>query len=194
MAADFPGSLFSSAGSIRDGTLTQSEWIHLIEEVEAIEAALGVNLSKVDHVLFATTTAVTVQSTTTETNLITFSVPANTLNADGRGLRIRAAGLTGATSNNKTIKFLFGAASVSSSAVALNATSWFADVTILRSAANAQQIGGLITRASDGSLRGVTASGTETDTGAITAKFSAIPATSSANDSITQNWMTVESI
>jgi hypothetical protein len=193
MAALYPGSLFNaSAGGLRDGTLTQAEFLSVIDEVEAIEAALGASLEQVNHLLFASTTLRTVASTTAETDLETYSMPANTLNANLKGIRVRGGGSTGPTANNKTIKLLFGAAAISSGAIAINAIDWFADVTILRSAANAQKLGGIITAIAAGYALGKVASGTETDTGAITVRFRAQPATSSANDSITQTWMTVE--
>lgn len=50
MAANFPTSLYSasSPASKRDTSLTRSEWLQIIDEVEAIEAALGANLANIN--------------------------------------------------------------------------------------------------------------------------------------------------
>lgn len=50
---------------------------------------------------------------TSEQTLMTYSLPAGMLKRNGQSLRIKAWGLTGTNSNDKTFKLYFGATSIS---------------------------------------------------------------------------------
>lgn len=127
-----------------------------------------------------------------ETDLMTYSLLANSLNTTGRTVRVRAHIKTAANVNAKTIKFKFG----SSSTTLLNGstTSTIAivvDLLVIRTGSNTQKI--LISQASTSApeATGIFAavSGTETDTAAITIKFTGQG--TSTND-ITQEVMLVD--
>lgn len=59
-----------------------------------------------------TKTAAQVDALTSETNFINYTVPANTLSADGQMLRAVLEGVMAANANNKTVKVYFGGTQV----------------------------------------------------------------------------------
>lgn len=63
---------------------------------------------EISSVLHINTTQAGTPASTDETTLATYSLPANTLNADNRGLRIIAFGTVANNANNKTIRLKFG--------------------------------------------------------------------------------------
>jgi len=75
---------------------------------------------------------------TTEDTLQTFTLPANTLDANGRCVRIRAWGTYGATATNKTIRLYFGVAIYNSTALAQNGTSWILEAEVYKTGSNTQ--------------------------------------------------------
>jgi hypothetical protein len=75
---------------------------------------------------------------TTEDTLQTFTLPANTLDANGRCLRIRAWGTYGATATNKTIRLYFGVVIYNSTALAQNGTSWILEAEVYKTGSNNQ--------------------------------------------------------
>jgi len=76
-----------------------------------------------------------------EDNLITYSVPANTLIATGDYLDIDAFGTFAANVNNKTLKLHFGATTViSTGALAINSGSWRITAKVIRTGAATQKI------------------------------------------------------
>jgi hypothetical protein len=90
--------------------------------------------------LTTTTTSVQTGANTTETDLWTYTVPAGTLNADGRGFRVHIDGTTAANANNKTVRFYIGAAnSASVLGGAPNGIAWWADIHIIRNADSGQR-------------------------------------------------------
>jgi hypothetical protein len=78
--------------------------------------------------------------------LMTFTVPANTLNVNGKGIEFRAWGSTGsgATYGTKTVKCYWGGKTSGTVITSFNASSaqakWSVDSVILREGASAQQI------------------------------------------------------
>jgi hypothetical protein len=91
--------------------------------------------------LYSTGTPVATGANTTETDGISYTVPPNTLSANGQFLRFRFYGTTGATANNKTVQVYWGGTSVfSTGAVAANNKPWFLNVAILRTGAGGQAI------------------------------------------------------
>jgi|TARA_R100000093_G_C1945501_1_gene74281 hypothetical protein len=77
---------------------------------------------------------------TGEDNLIAYSLPAETLGANGDYLEITAFGTVAANANNKTLKLYFGSSLIySTGAVAFNGSSWHLKATIIRTAAATQK-------------------------------------------------------
>lgn len=75
-----------------------------------------------------------------EDDLITYSVPAATLAADGDSLEISAWGTFAANANNKTVKIKFGATTIlDTGAVAANSGNWVIRATVVRTGAATQQ-------------------------------------------------------
>jgi hypothetical protein len=118
---------------------------------------------------------------TTEATLQTFTLPANTLDAVGRGLRIRAWGSFGANANSKTIRLYFGAKIYDSTALSQNGTGWILEAEVYKTSINTQTTWGTI-------LAGFSNPGAEigaqnqTDTGPIVIKVTGQNGTANAND------------
>ena len=123
-------------------------------------------------------------------DLMTYSLPANTLGASARVIRITARFTGAANANSKTMTFVFGA---SSTAIFINsgsANTYYINFVIARSGLNTQDIWGdrwEVGGPSGNGLARVTA--TETETAAITIKFTG---TATATDDIVQRLMIVE--
>ncbi len=75
-----------------------------------------------------------------ETDLMTYTLPANALSANGRGVRITAWGTTLAAANAQTIKLKFGATTTTTISMAMGTQAWCIRGEILRTGA-ATQIG-----------------------------------------------------
>jgi hypothetical protein len=101
----------------------------------------GSDTFKSGGVIYSTGTSVNTGANTDETDGGTKSVAANSLSANGKALRYRVWGTTGATGNNKTIKLYFGGTEMySTGAVAANAKPWFLEMTIIRTGAGTQTV------------------------------------------------------
>ena len=126
-------------------------------------------------------------------DLMTFSLPADSLSADGNVIRISVWGTTAANANTKTIKLHFGATIVRQiGPSAVNNQDWRIEATVVRTGASAQDAIG--TELVDNSSVFITHSEPAEDTtGAIVIKVSA-ESGSSASDDITQEGMLVEYI
>jgi len=129
---------------------------------------------------------------TTEEVLATYTLPAATVAADGKGVRVIASGTTAANANTKTIRLKLGGTTYATNAVttAPNASAWEAEFTILRSgAATAVAVGkAVFTATSEGIQRG-TGTPTWANTNAI--EVTGQNGTASAGD-ITVSMVTIE--
>jgi hypothetical protein len=132
-------------------------------------------------VIYTTTAQVPTGTGTSAQVLATFSLPASTLDQTGRKLRIRAAYKAAANANNKTMSITFGSQTLTTGAVAANAVNAVLELVVTKSGASTQNIYGT-------AIWGTTvvtpfvASGTESDTAAITITATATDAVSSAAD------------
>lgn len=112
---------------------------------------------------------------TGEDNLMTYSVPANSLSTTGKGLHITAWGRAANNANAKTVKCYFGSAvAIPNGAMATSlAQVWFAEIYVFRTGSSAQDVIGVMERntslGGDAVTRTIT-TGSETDSGAITVK------------------------
>lgn len=94
---------------------------------------------EISSVLHVNTTQNGTAADTNETDLWTYTLPANTLNADGKAIRITAWGTTGATANNKTIRLKFGAGTPRTHGpTAANNVGWVITVIVVRTGASTQ--------------------------------------------------------
>lgn len=131
--------------------------------------------------LHINTTSTGTSTGTSEQDLMTYAMPAHTLNQNAKGLRIRAYGVTGATANNKTMKLYFGSVSIATPAAATNAKGWALEMEVYRTGVSAQVV--VATGIVD--VTPVTPSvttATATETSAITIKVTGTDGTSAAND------------
>jgi hypothetical protein len=101
----------------------------------------GANWAWRGRVLSINTTAAD-NGTTVETDLMSYTLPAATLAADGAALRVTVWGTTAANANTKTLKFKFGATSVTFNPVttAPNNLVWIASFIIVRTGAATQEM------------------------------------------------------
>ena len=77
---------------------------------------------------------------TGEDDLITYSLPANSLTRNGSYIEFEVAGTFAANANNKRIKIYFGATAIfDTTAQAFNAGSWTAKCTVIRTGATTQK-------------------------------------------------------
>ncbi len=131
------------------------------------------------------TTQVGTGANTTETDLWSYSLPANTLNADGRTLRVTVSGDNAANANAKTVRFYFGATSVFiSNAATTNPASWAATYLITRTGASAQLLLRAVSIYGAGAVvaNPVTSTPAEVSSGAIVMKITGQNGIAAAND------------
>lgn len=121
---------------------------------------------------------------TGEDDLITYSLPANSLASNGQAIRIHAWGTMAGNANDKIFRFYFGATTGISVTLIPFATAsnlvtgqWMLEALVIRTGSSAQSIIAKFTQLSGGTanirdmvLTRNVASATETDTGAITVK------------------------
>jgi hypothetical protein len=137
--------------------------------------------ARVGGVLSVNTTEASTGADTNETDLWTYSLPANTLNVNGKGVRVTAWGVNAANVNNKTWKVYFGSTAVYAlGPSALNGSSFRVVMEVARTGAAAQiaaAFGG-----AGGTLTTATAAPAGDTTGAITIKVTGQNGTASASD------------
>jgi hypothetical protein len=114
------------------------QWIGKLETLGNSVAAVITGLISVQD------TAVSTAANTTETDLFTFSLPANVLESVGRAVKIRAWGTAAATATTKRMRLYFGSTVVAdTTAITLNNKTWYIEAIVTRtnapSATNAQK-------------------------------------------------------
>lgn len=127
--------------SYENGKITNS-WFTFLEKVFRITGGnYGLTLSGNLDV----NTTQTSNSGAGETDLITYSLPANSLVNDGDVLEVKAWGTYAANGNNKTVKLKFGSQTIlDTGAVAANSGAWEINATIVRLSATTQTISAMI--------------------------------------------------
>ena len=197
---DMPGRLVFSVSP--DGSATVVEALRISNDKTAQfagnvkrTAGTGTGQPVMVGTLSVNTTAVGNVGAGTD-DLMTYSLPANSLSANGKGVRVTISGRVANNANAKTLTFMFGASTVN---IALRSTldqAWFAVFHIIRTGANTQIITGdthtsvaNLTTTNEGAVVDTTA--TETDSGAITIKCTAVGV---ADNDVVQKFMMVEFI
>lgn len=159
-----------------------------------IPAGTGSGTATLTGVLHTNTTSVG-NVGTGEDDLMTYSLPANSVVTNGRGIRIKAWGSTAANSNAKRVKIHFGAVVLEGVSLIAGgaAGKWSATATIVRSGSSAQRYSSDFLENRGGSVTLNTDCGTltQTETGAITIKCTG---TATADNDIVQEGMIVEYI
>lgn len=133
---------------------------------------------------------------TTEDDLMSYSLPANTLNVDGKGVRVTAWGTGVDTADGTFINAYFGATAVVAKALeASQPNTWRAVFEVFRTGASAQTATGVIENG--GNTQSVAQGGASPAaalSGAVTIKLTGQRLVSSVADSIRQLGMLVELI
>jgi len=133
--------------------------------------------------LTVNTTQAGTPASTAETDLWTYSLPANTLNANNKGVRITVFGTTAANGNAKTVRLYFGGTVIGDRGTSIFGTggSWRYESEVIRTGASAQLAVGAAVY--NGATQGVDVTTPAGDTtGAIVIKVSGQNGTAVAND------------
>lgn len=104
-------------------------------------AGAGTETFRPAGVINADTTLGATTAVTTEETLITYTFPANSLDVNGKAIRIRASGITAANANVKTVRLYFGTTVLISNDITTtpNNQSWYFEATVIRTAATTQK-------------------------------------------------------
>lgn len=129
-------------------------------------------------------------------DLMTYSLPANSLSTNNKAIRMKAWGGAANNANAKTLIVNFGGSTLALALTAGIVSSWVAEVIAVRSGANTQSLFFEARQASNTTPTNAnylfsTAAGANTDTAAITIKMTAIGV---ADDDVFQRGMIVEFI
>jgi hypothetical protein len=137
---------------------------------------------KVVDVLTINTTSACTAANLTETDLWTYSLPANTLTANNTGIRVRAFGINGATANVKNYRIYFGANVMVARSSSGNATGWDLEVVVLRTGASAELFYGVSDTGVGGTSTIAPSTLAESLAAAVTIKVTGQNGTGVAND------------
>lgn len=107
---------------------------------DGVEIAAGTSaaMAKVGGALYSSITDAA-NSSSTETTLHSYTLPANALGANGDSVRIRSFGFFAANANSKVLKIKLGGVLIHSTAGSHNGESWVIDAEIFREALGAQK-------------------------------------------------------
>lgn len=156
----------------------------------SVAAGDGTETFKVGGVIHADVTQVLSDDTNTTQTLMTYSLPANTLNANGRALRVHAFGSFAGNAAPKTLQLNVGGANQNTGSVTQSGSSWVIEALVVRIAANSQRVffkqnvGGVV-------LAPKSQTDTSVDTGAITISLAGLDA-SAATGNILVDGLVIE--
>jgi hypothetical protein len=146
--------------------------VFLIDSVQVFDGLNHFDPSNYETKLPPTVTTAAVGNVgADEDNLITYTLPANTLNDTGKGVRITAWGTTANNSNPKTVKLYFGSAILTTALTVSQVGTWRITADVYRTGSSTQDYSAQLLQGGATTL--VDAEGgslTETDTAAITIK------------------------
>lgn len=163
------------------------------EQVAAMQALTAVANASV-QVLETNVTPVGTGADTTEDNLMTYSLPANTLSTNGMGVRVTALGVGVNTADATTVRAYFGSTLLGTLVLtASQVNSWRAEFEVFRTGAATQVTGCTISNGGTAQASQTTANtASATLSGAVTLKFTGQRASSSVANSVQQLYMLVE--
>lgn len=174
---------FPNGFRLIDGTVLNKIFNGNIATSPAIAAGQGGSTVNPEGVLYVNLTSTGNTADTTEDTLLTFALPAKTLSATNKGLKIRAWGTTAANADNKTVKLYFGSEVITTPTAATSAKGWELELEVYKSGSSTQVVFGK----GQVDITPVTllvTTGTETDTATITIKVTGTAGTANANDII----------
>lgn len=128
----------SDQPALDDNGFFTTSWFTFLQGIyKAIRSPLKIKLS---GILNVNTTSVA-NSGSSETDLITYSLMANTMTNDQDLIEVEAWGVFAANANNKTVKLVFGNQSIlTTGAIAANDGTWKINARIIRKLVASQEI------------------------------------------------------
>lgn len=164
-----------------DGTYLNAIFTGNVAVNPANQAGLSSSAFKAEGVLSVNTTSTGNGADTTEDTLLTYSLPAKTLSANGKGIKIRAWGATAANTDNKTMKLYFGSEVIATATAATNNKNWFLELEVFRTGSSTQVVFGQ-GQVDTTNVTPYVTTGAETDTAAIVIKITGQAGTGNAGD------------
>lgn len=152
----------------------------------SIQMGTGTGQAQASGKANVNTTAAGTDANTVEKDLITYSLPANSLSADGKVIKIIAWGTTAANGNEKTIRIYFGGTVVRQlGTAAFNNQDWIDEAIVVRTGTSAQDsIGSEMTNNNNVFLTHLEPA--ENTATALTIKVTGQNGTASANDIVAE--------
>lgn len=163
-----------------------------LDDAFGIRVGTGTGIGTPANTLKVDTTSTGNGADVTEDNLISYSLPANSLVANGKGLRITAWGICAANADNKTIKLYFGTAVLATPTAATNGKNWYLEMEVYRTGLNAQAVFG-VGQVDTTAVTPLVTTAAITETAAITIKATGQAGAANAND-IVQKGLIVQTI
>lgn len=140
--------------------------------------------------LHVNVTPLSSSATNTTQTMMSYSLPANALAANGQGVMITAWGTYGGNAQTKTVALEFGGVNINAGALTQSGSTWVLTGRVHRIGSSSQAV--LFDgKAGSVSLTAKGTSDTSTDTGAISIAVKALHASASAAD-VVQSGLTVE--
>ena len=125
-----------------------------------------------------------------EDDLITYTLPVSSLNANGKTIRIRAWGTAANNANAKTVKVYFGTAVILTTALTVSvADSWWVEALVTRTGASTQDAVARLEETGANAMDMEVSTATQTDTAAIVIKLTG---TATTDNDIVQEGLLVE--
>lgn len=179
----FVGAVLLGAPALVSGQVSTNSKITGVGSAASgtVQAGTGTATATVCGTLTTNTTQVGTDADLLEKDLWTYDLPANTLSADGKGIRITAWGSGAANANSKTIRGHWGATVVVLQGASINASGWRVVYEVVRTGASAQVGQGNLWANALTSIN-VPVAPAEDTSGAITIKVTGQNAVASAND------------
>jgi len=169
-----------AAGSVLTSG-TPSAWSTALPAGITVNQGSGSATATVNGILTTSTTQACNIANTNEQDLFTYTLPANTLSANGKGVEVYAWGTKAANTNSVTFRPYFSG-NLGGFTTTSNGAPWFTHYIILRTGASAQKglVENVVNGASPGIQGATTASGNTAN--AITIKITGQAAAGTAND------------
>lgn len=105
-----------------------------------LDITLG--LPSLNRTLNSQMTTIGTDAATTEKDLLSYTLPASTLDAAGKGVHIQAWGATAVNINSKTVRLKFGASIIDSVVTTTSGAIWSFDFKVFREAAAVERVTG----------------------------------------------------
>ncbi len=156
------------SGATISGTVTVANGATLTTPL--VTAGTGIGTIIPAGVIHVDTTSTGNGTDQTEDTLTTYSLPANTLVVNGKGLKIRAWGIYATSGDTKQAKLYFGSEVVATGAVTTSNKGWYLELEVYRTNTGAQVVfGNGLTDTT--SITPLITTGSETETAGITIKI-----------------------